>query len=69
MFKTMFLNVNEDQMKLSIGYIAILCLYAMLLVGSIYAYFNAEELGIPPVYVIGIFFCAIQVSFRFAAPI
>lgn len=61
-FKIIFLDVNEKSMKCSIGFVVVLTILSIIEIGSIYTYFNGRELSISPLYAIGIFIGAIEVS-------
>lgn len=61
-FGVMFVDVSEKPMKCTIGYIAVWSICFIFEVGCLYAYFNAAQLSISPIYAIGTFVGASQVS-------
>lgn len=61
-FKTIFLDVNEKATKCSIGFIAILMIMTVAQIGYAYTYSNAKQLSISPIFSMGVFLGAMQVS-------
>lgn len=62
-FGAMFVDVSEKRMRYTIGYFAIWTIYIFMEIGCLYAYFNANELSISPIYSIGTFISTSQVSY------
>lgn len=61
-FGIMFVDVSDKPMKCTIGFIAVWSICFIFEVGCLYAYFNATQLSISPIYAIGTFVGASQVS-------
>lgn len=61
-YKVIFLNVTERPMKCSIGFIAILAIFAIIDIDCIYGCFNAKQLNVSPIFAICVSIGTMQVS-------